>query len=272
MDSREGKTGDCEANKKRDDIVINSRYKHIEEYSLNAWPSLSTFIYDGWLLRFAKGFTKRSNSINPIYNAVSQKLVEKIQYVESIYTSAGLDTIFKITPFVPSENLDLTLENMGYDIVEPSSVQVLDLTITPEPRTNEIKIDLTINDEWLDVVTKLNNLSEAHRQITRELFSPSYLRKGFFTLYQNGLPVACGVGIIEGDYVGLYDIVTDSNYRKQGHATELLIHILKWARENGATQSYLQVVKANTPAVTLYKKLGYQEIYTYWYRCSRLVL
>lgn len=39
----------------------------IEELSLNAWPSLQTIVYDGWILRFAEGYTRRSNSINPIY-------------------------------------------------------------------------------------------------------------------------------------------------------------------------------------------------------------
>jgi ribosomal protein S18 acetylase RimI-like enzyme len=41
---------------------------------------------------------------------------------------------------------------------------------------------------------------------------------------------------------------------------------------NGATYSYLQVVKGNEAAIKLYKKLGYREIYTYWYRYKKLEL
>lgn len=40
--------------------------KTMEELSLNNWQPLSTLLYDGWVLRFANGYTKRANSIQPI--------------------------------------------------------------------------------------------------------------------------------------------------------------------------------------------------------------
>ncbi|MDR2374804.1 MAG: hypothetical protein LBD96_00015 [Treponema sp.] len=39
----------------------------IEELSMNAWLSLQTLVYDGWIIRLANGYTKRANSVNPIY-------------------------------------------------------------------------------------------------------------------------------------------------------------------------------------------------------------
>ncbi|AOZ90997.1 GNAT family N-acetyltransferase [Paenibacillus crassostreae] len=245
--------------------------KKIEEFSLNAWPALQNFVYDGWLLRFANGFTKRSNSINPIYDASEQNTQEKIQNCETIYTSVGLDTIFKVTPFVIPKNIDSILDKRGYDVVDLSSVQVIDLSAIEEPVTTNVNMKTEINNEWIDILSDFNNLSDSNAEITKKLFSVSYLKKGFFTLYDNSVPVACGAGVIEQNYVGLYDIVTNSRYRNRGYGRELILHILKWAKVNGASQSYLQVVKSNAPALKLYEGLGYQEIYTYWYRHKKLL-
>lgn len=49
--------------------TIDSEHKTIEELSLSHWQPLSTLLYDGWVLRFAKGYTKRANSVQPIYDS-----------------------------------------------------------------------------------------------------------------------------------------------------------------------------------------------------------
>ncbi len=245
--------------------------KKIEEYSLNAWPALQTQIQDGWLLRFADGYTKRSNSINAIYNGIEENLHRKIMNCEEIYSRAGQDVIFKITPFVP-DSLDQVLSDRGYDIVDPSSVQTLEsLTDIKEPSVKEVEIAECLNDNWLEIMSEMNGVSERNRLITQKLLSDSKLRQAYCILYDNAVPVACGLGVVEGDYVGLYDIVTDKHYRNKGYGEQLILHILHWAKSFGATKSYILVVKNNISAIQLYNKLNYKEQYTYWYRHKELV-
>ena len=36
--------------------------RFLEEIALNAWPALRVVLYDGWLLRFANGYTIHSHA------------------------------------------------------------------------------------------------------------------------------------------------------------------------------------------------------------------
>jgi GNAT superfamily N-acetyltransferase len=78
--------------------------------------------------------------------------------------------------------------------------------------------------------------------------------------------VACGLGVLEGGYLGLFDLIVDPERRGEGYGTSLLSGLLTWAREKGARWAYLQVMYKNEPARRLYGKLGFQEAYAYWYR------
>ncbi|WP_230202593.1 GNAT family N-acetyltransferase [Paenibacillus ihumii] len=90
--------------------------------------------------------------------------------------------------------------------------------------------------------------------------------KGFISLYYEEQVIACGLGVIEREYIGLYDIVTDPDYRNRGFGEQMILNLLKWGKENGAKYSYLAVVLNNEPALRLYSRIGYSEIYKYWYR------
>jgi GNAT superfamily N-acetyltransferase len=240
--------------------------RQIEEYSLNAWPALHTILHDGWLLRFAEGYTKRSNSVQAIYPGHSEHLDGKISFCEAMYSKADMDTVFKITPFVPGD-LDSRLESRDYSLLDPTSVKVLNrLDLLNEPIMKRVEIEEELTDAWLDTMSHFNQISDPNKMITRQLLSSRFLTKGFCTLYRDSIPVACGLGVIEQNHVGLLDVVTHPDHRNQGFGEQLILHILHWARAKGASRSYLQVVQSNAPAVRLYDKLGYQEIYTYWYR------
>ena len=98
------------------------------------------------------------------------------------------------------------------------------------------------------------------------MLSNTRTRKAAISLYDEGKVIACGLGIIEREYIGLYDIVVDKNARNKGIGEQLILNLLQWGKANGATSSYLAVVANNAPAMRLYSKIGYTEIYQYWYR------
>ncbi|WP_238162690.1 GNAT family N-acetyltransferase [Cohnella sp. AR92] len=239
--------------------------KLIEELSLNHWQSLSTLLYDGWVLRFADGYTKRANSINPLHHS-TEDLDKKIRECEKIYTDNRLPTVFKMTPFSLPANLDQVLEGKGFSRVDPTSVQTLDLESIREPDRTSVEIAEIVSDLWLDAFCRLNNVKAANKNTMQRMLSNIRTKKGFVSFYEEDRVIACGLGVIERGYIGLFDIVTDSLYRNRGFGEQMILNLLKWGKENGATRSYLAVVANNEPALRLYAKLGFKEVYRYWYR------
>ena len=45
-----------------------------------------------------------------------------------------------------------------------------------------------------------------------------------------------------------------------------MLNLLDWAKRKGAQVAYLQVMLNNPPALHMYERLGFQEVYQYWYR------
>ncbi|MCM3786237.1 GNAT family N-acetyltransferase [Neobacillus mesonae] len=239
--------------------------KFIEELSLNHWQPLSTLLYDGWVLRFADGYTKRANSINPIHYSTCE-LNHKIKECEKIYSQNQLPVIYKISPFVEPAHLDSILESMRYSVLDITSVQTLNLDQINEPRLTSVQISEEVNTEWLEHFCRLNHVKDKDRSTMEQMLTNIRTRKGFISFYDEERVIACGLGVIEREYIGLYDIVTDRDYRNQGYAEQMILNLLKWGKDNGATHSYLAVIANNTPALRLYSKIGYSEIYKYWYR------
>lgn len=245
-------------------------HKRIEEMSLNGWPALQTVMFDGWLLRFADGYTKRSNSVSALYGHTLE-LDGKIRVCEQLYAQRGLRTVFKITPFCRPDGLDAELEARGYELLDRSLVKTLPLSdAEPPDEGGDLKLEDRLTEEWLNAFSVLSGLTEEHKDITRKMMDQSPLEKGFAVLYDNGVPVACGIAVIEDGWIGLYDIFTDREKRNRGYGRQIVLHLLDWGKSRGAREAYLLVVKDNAPACRLYDKIGYKTVYEYWYRAQRL--
>lgn len=245
------------------DSKMKSNIMLFEELSMNAHPAMNTMIYDGWFMRFSNGFTNRANSISPIYSG-EVPLEEKIQHCEKIYASQGLNTVYKLTD-LPGE-LDSFLAEKGYEIVTPTYIMTKPLE-DYQKIDKEVVIEHQISDEWQEWSFKLHKLDnkvfqEAAKAIRKNIVVP----KITVLIIVDGKPIACGLAVIDRECVGLYDIVVDEQYRKQGYGFNLCAALLNEAKKMGAKNAYLQVVEENTSARKLYSKLGYRFCYKYWYR------
>ncbi len=241
--------------------------KVFEELSLNSWPSLQTMLFDGWVLRFANGFTKRSNSISPL---LSSDLTpeEKIHYCEKIYQNLGLDTVFKMTSAVYPGNLDEILEAKGYIIDSPTSVQILDLSDSQVSPFKKAILSSNFTGKWLSDFCRLVNLEDQHQSTLKKILNNIVSPTCFASLGEvdEKETISCGLGVLQDKYFALYDIVTAANARNRGFGREIVLNLLNWGKEKGARTVYLHVMLNNEPALRLYSQPGFKEIYRYWYR------
>ena len=239
--------------------------QHIEEITLNAWSPLQTMLVDGWVLRFADCYTKRANSINPLYGCGD--VDAQIQFCEQVYRNKGLPVVFKMTSTVHPANLDAVLENRGYSVDSPTNVQTMNLI--DKNFSCEAELNTTITTEWLDSFCRMNKIGDERKRTMLKMFENIVPQKCLAAIRQQNQVVACGLGVLQGDHIGFYDVVTDASFRNQGYGKQLMTSLLTWGKQNGARIAYLQVMQNNAIALRLYAQLGFTQAYEYWYRIKK---
>lgn len=244
---------------------MNDSITRMEEASFRAWPALETRHYDGWLLRYAEGYTRRANSVSPLY-ASSLDVREKIATCEAFYASKGLRTAFKMTPAAHPQHLDAVLEEQGYVKEPPNYVCSMDLNDFQGNPLSDLDIVRQVNRGWLGDFCRLSNVEGRYLPTMKDMLESIQGRTAFVRLRVENTVAALGMAVADGDSLGLYDIVVDAAYRQQGLGYKLVSGLLDWGRMQGAQVAYLQVRASNVPALRLYDKIGFHHAYDYWYR------
>jgi GNAT superfamily N-acetyltransferase len=238
--------------------------RRIEEAALNNWPALQQLLFDGWVIRFAQGYTKRANSVTPLYpSLLSAK--EKIAHCERFYEEKHLPTIFRLPSFsTESHALDQLLAQQGYHSLDLTFVWFTELHSDPvadNPALYTIPLAT-----WFSIYRQFSThyieLQHLHRELLERIPPPLM----YAALYVQGAPVACGLGVLEHEVFGIFDVVTDPEQRRKGYGTQLVTGMLAWGKQHGAQYAYLQVMDTNQIAQQMYTKLGFQPCYQYWYR------
>ena len=234
----------------------------IEERAFNAWPALATVLAGGWVLRFADGFTKRANSVNALAPTVDAAAMAAI--ARPIYASRGLPLIFRLSPLA-GKDADRLLADLGAARVDETLVMRLALD-RQLVRDADVRIDSVPSPHWSAGFAAANRVPENRRALHDRVLAAICWPTAFAALERDGTAIAWGLAVAERGMVGLFDIVTAPEARRQGAARRLVTALMAWGSEAGAVDAYLQVVATNTPAIRLYESLGFQEAYRYHYR------
>ncbi len=83
--------------------------------------------------------------------------------------------------------------------------------------------------------------------------------------FTKGRPAATGVGVAHGGRLGVFNVATHPDARRQGLASRVVGAICGWGRDRGLGEAYLQVSSGNKGALAVYERLGFRTLYEYFY-------
>lgn len=235
----------------------------IEEAALNAWPAPRQMIYDGWLLRFTGGPSKRVNSVNIRYPS-SLPLEEKIRFCESIYAGEDLPTLFRVPAPFSKPELEQALRQSGYHAFDETHVLIKEL-MNAELDLGELRVEAFDPAVWIPFKGQISGAAGEPLALQERIINGIVPEKQLIVLFAGDRPLACGMGVLEGDLLGYFSIYTHHDARRLGYAWQVMAALTRWGIQNGAKWGYLQVESFNQPARALYRQLGFELCYPYQY-------
>ncbi|MHA2426243.1 MAG: GNAT family N-acetyltransferase [Candidatus Thorarchaeota archaeon] len=238
----------------------------LERIASESWVSRERSRLGGWLLRANDGVTRRANSVLPL-GSPDCELEHAYERVVEFYKSRSLEPRFQMTKISQPAGLDKYLASRGWVYELESLIEVSPImTMLEKPSKIQVNLLSMPTSEWMDAYIFASGHKDTDSNIRKELMHRSSLRKVFAAGMIDDTIAGVGIGVLSGNWIGLFSINTISDYRRRDVATSVSKMIGSWGLENGATHSYLQVESSNEPAKKMYARLGFIQHYKYWYR------
>jgi N-acetylglutamate synthase len=236
----------------------------VEEACLNAWPALRQVLFGGWVLRFSGELTRRANSVNPlgIARICPRGLIDNC---EALYRRQRQPTIFRLPSLIGS-NIDERLASRGYSSEGFSLVLYADLAAIPVASDPAVRLSSRPTAAWLAAMAMLQRHGNKEAVLYRRIVGALAVPAAFAALADDDGIAALAFGAIHSGLICYESVVTDLRWRRRGYARRVIGSLAAWARDHGAAGACLEVEAANSPALALYGRLGFRQLYRYHYR------
>ncbi|NJN18081.1 MAG: GNAT family N-acetyltransferase, partial [Oscillochloris sp.] len=188
--------------------------------------------------------------------------------VEAFYARRGLPVRFQLNPSSQPVDLDAHLDARGYTVDSAiTSVQVAAISTLVAHGSGVAEVREQPDAAWLAAYWASEGIADPRKQqAQQQMLARIGPPAGFATLLIDGEVAALALGVVERGWLGIFSVATVPAYRRRGLGTQALADLAIWAQHHGADHCYLQVMHANAPALALYRRLGFEPRYDYWYR------
>ncbi len=241
----------------------------IEQASRFSWPPLEEQELPIGIFRYTAEASQCSNSLAPRLEILIDPDELRAQ-TEAFFAEKNLPPTVRLRGGSPqTSSLDQSLSLAGYDLDAHFSVMARPLDPYELESHSGAHKDWHYShlNDWVKAWHCLRKRGQGmyliHRVSLARVTDPCC-----FLLFQDHLsrPVACGLAVLYNGALGIHGIATSNRSRRKGYATRTVNQLLQWGKRNGAEYAYLHVESLNIAALNLYTKLGFSEMYKYWYR------
>lgn len=236
----------------------------LEQTFLAAWPAGEDAWDGGWVRRASGGYTKRANCLQCMDPGDADQIEKRVTAFIDWTAEREISPILRVTPLC-NPAIPERLRRMGWEAFETSVVLTGPTGAHFEPDAHCERID-PLSDEWLDCQISFSGYPQGRRaELARMIGHMPQTRTGILMRDADGHPAASGL-IVASNGVGVYfNIVVRPDLRGHGIGKRIMKHAMQSLREMGAHWSALQVVGTNQTARNLYRGLGFDELYEYYY-------
>jgi N-acetylglutamate synthase len=233
-----------------------------EERLVNVWPAVSTLLMEGWVVRFAHGYSGRANSASAVVPG-ARMTPELLDTIEALYRDASLKPSVRITPLADAA-VEPLLMSRGYRIKDECRMMVLPLDryrgVRADPR---VRIEGAPSRRWLAGVSSHQVPSKRSADHLFAIVSQLRVPAAFATLEIDGKAAGLGMCAIDRGWVELSSIIVDGAFRGRGLGRATVDALLVWATWEGASNAFLQVDRTNAVACSLYASQGFTDLCGY---------
>jgi N-acetylglutamate synthase len=192
----------------------------VEEACLNAWPALRQVLFDGWVLRFSGGLTRRANSANPLGFARSHP-PELIAGCEALYRDHNQPAIFRL-PSLIGLGIDECLAARGYSDEGLSLVLYAGCDAIPAERDPAVRLLSRPTAEWFAAMAALQRHTKRQAQLYRRIIRALAIPAAFAVLVDDDGVGALAFGAIHRGLICYESVVADPRRRRRGYARRII--------------------------------------------------
>lgn len=259
----------------------------IERAAVRAVPALEELRVHEWLVAFGRGAVQRMNAVTT-FGTAPDALEEAVDRVEALADERAASRRFRLTRL--DADLEALLRRRGYE--RSADVLVMTRPLQRDDRgaaaafpqqpggpsahdradpeafargTSEAFVRGAPDAAWLDGLRRFGGYDEVRAAEIGAGLARLRLPHAAFRREA----AAVGLAVVDGEWVGLFDIAVAPERRRSGLARALTAAMLAWGAAEGANGAYLQVHSENAPALALYRGLNFDEAYRYHYRTRR---